>query len=338
MLSLIDLFSTAFAAALVVILSSSYSAVAASDVVPPPLLGKLVDVGGYRVHLYCTGAGSPVVMVVGGGFSFDWGLVQPNVAEFTRICTYDPSGTAWSDPFQSIAGPNGVVSQRMPKCAERVKEIHKLLENASINGPYVLAGFSIGGLFARLYANSYPEEVAGMVIIDHAFIDPGGNAPPGGSAAPKLRLPPGDSQAPLSPAQVDTPPILISKTPITLGIEDDENFRKLPQRDQDLHMWAMSNHPLRPTAESAAECIAAVASATDDGPYPLGNTPLVVVNTLNESPNYGKLQAKLLSLSHDSRRIVARNSSHMVIVDEPEIIVSAIREVVEAARRHTSLR
>ncbi len=62
---------------------------------PPP--GKLIDVGGHRVHLYCIGDGSPTVMIVGAGFSFDWGLVQPEAAKFTRVCTYDPSGWAWSE-------------------------------------------------------------------------------------------------------------------------------------------------------------------------------------------------------------------------------------------------
>lgn len=106
---------------------------------PEPLPGQLVDAGGYRVHLYCIGQGNPTVMVVGAGFSFDWGLVQPGVAKFTKICTYDASGTAWSDP-----GP--VLS-----CAARVNEIHTLLKSAKLEGPYVFAGLSIGALVARVY-------------------------------------------------------------------------------------------------------------------------------------------------------------------------------------------
>ena len=93
------------------------------------------------------------MVVVGGGFSFDWGLVQPDVAKFTKICTYDVSGTAWSDP-----GP--VLS-----CQVRVNEVHNLLTNARIDGPYVLVGLSVGALVARLYASLYPSEVAGMVIV-----------------------------------------------------------------------------------------------------------------------------------------------------------------------------
>jgi pimeloyl-ACP methyl ester carboxylesterase len=121
---------------------------------PPP--GKLVDVGGYRVHLNCTGEGSPTVMIVGAGYSFDWSLVQPEVATFTRVCTYDPSGSVWSDP-----GPT-------PSCQGRVEEIHAMLHNAGITSPLILVGHSVGAAFARLYAARYPREVEGMVIGDHA--------------------------------------------------------------------------------------------------------------------------------------------------------------------------
>jgi pimeloyl-ACP methyl ester carboxylesterase len=121
---------------------------------PPP--GKLVDVGGYRVHLNCTGEGNPTVMIVGAGYSFDWSLVQPEVAKFTRVCTYDPSGSVWSDP-----GPT-------PSCQGRVEEIHTMLHNAGITSPLILVGHSVGAAFARLYAARYPLEVKGMVIGDHA--------------------------------------------------------------------------------------------------------------------------------------------------------------------------
>jgi pimeloyl-ACP methyl ester carboxylesterase len=125
------------------------------DGAPQPL-GRMVDVGGYRVHLYCIGSGSPTVVITGAGYSFDWGLVQPEVAKFTRVCAYDHSGVAWSDP-----GP-------MDKCSLRVGEIHSALKNANITGPYVLVGHSLGALVSRLYASKYEGEVAGMVIVDHA--------------------------------------------------------------------------------------------------------------------------------------------------------------------------
>src|ERR1700761_2319511 len=98
----------------------------------PP--GQLVDVDGHRVHIYCSGNGNPTV-IVAGRFSFDWGLVQPAVAQFTRICTYDPAGTAWSD---------AIPGQTNPSCSDRIDELHRLLDKAGVKGPYVLVGFSIG--------------------------------------------------------------------------------------------------------------------------------------------------------------------------------------------------
>lgn len=290
----------------------SFAAVVlASQAVPQPL-GRLVDVGGYRLHLYCTGEGSPTVMVVGGGFSFDWGLVQPEVARFTRVCTYDPSGSAWSDP----------PPQANPKCSDRIAEIHRLLEDGAVQGPYVLVGFSIGGAYARLYADSYPGDVSGIVIVDHAFVELGDDS----------ESPPAKTGAP------ETAPVLIFKTPIVLGIEDDKNFSKLPRRNQEMHLWAISNHQAKPTPEDAEECNAEIEDATKGKRYPLGDTPIAVVSTTNASPGYDKLQLKLLSLSRNSRQLIAENSTHMVIVDEPETIIDAVHQLVNEERSRLRLR
>src|SRR5882757_2027412 len=179
----------------------------------PP--GTLVDVGGYRVHLYCTGQGSPTVMIVGAAFSFDWGLVQPEVAKFTRVCTFDPSGTTWSDPFKT---PNpGAVAKSTPTCTDRVEEIHRLITKTPIEGPYVLVGFSVGALWERLYTAMYPDNIAGMVIVDHAFLPADNDASPHPAAS-------------ANSSRGYSPPVLISKVPIVIGFEDDGNFSKLPKR------------------------------------------------------------------------------------------------------------
>jgi pimeloyl-ACP methyl ester carboxylesterase len=261
-------------------------------------------------------------MVVGGAFSFDWGLIQPEVTKFTRVCTYDPSGTAWSDPYRSVGEKQ---EQAAPHCAERVAEIHSLLKNAGVPGPYVLVGFSIGGLVGRFYTQNYPQDVAGMVVVDHAFIDVGSDAPPQSPVSPK----------PSPSAGLDSPPVLISSSPITLGLEDDRNFSKLPQRDRDLHTWAMSLHSWRPTAETAADCSAAVERAVQDQPFPFGDRPLIVIRTNNDAPAYGRLQEKLLRLSRNSTQVIAENSSHMIIIDEPQVVTTSIREVVQAIRNGT---
>jgi pimeloyl-ACP methyl ester carboxylesterase len=259
----------------------------------PP--GSLIDVGGHRVHLYCTGTGTPTVMIV-GGFSFDWALVQPEVAKFTRVCTWDASGTAWSEPDP---GPE-------PTCPGRVDEIHRLLANAKIDGPYVLAGFSVGALFARLYTQEYRGEIAAMVLIDHAYL-PAPAAPPPISSGP------------------DSPPVLISATPIDFGVEDEPGFDKLPARIRDLHRWAMSRNPARPDAKMAEACISEVGNAT------LGDLPLVVVSTANDSRGYPELQASLLALSRNSRQLIADRSFHSIEISQPEIVVRAIELAVREA-------
>ncbi|HEY3840266.1 MAG TPA: alpha/beta hydrolase [Bryobacteraceae bacterium] len=121
-----------------------------------PPTGKLIDIGGRRVHLNCTGTGQPTVVILGAGFSFDWILVQNPVAKFTQVCTYDPSGSAWSHP-----GPP-------PTCDGRIDEIHALLGKAGIDGNLVLVGHSIGAVFARWYELRHPDQVKGMVLVDHA--------------------------------------------------------------------------------------------------------------------------------------------------------------------------
>jgi pimeloyl-ACP methyl ester carboxylesterase len=122
---------------------------------PPP--GQLVDVGGYRLHINCTGEGSPTVVIESGwgDFSAAWGWVQPEVAKTTRVCTYDRAGMGWSE------------SSPQPRTArEFARELHTLLEKANEPGPYVLVGHSMGGYTVRVYVHDYPEEVAGLVLID----------------------------------------------------------------------------------------------------------------------------------------------------------------------------
>jgi pimeloyl-ACP methyl ester carboxylesterase len=108
----------------------------------PPPTGKLIDLGGYRLHLDAKGKGSPAVIFIAGSqaFSFDWELVAPKVARMTTAVTYDRPALAWSDP-----GP-------MPRSlAQDVYELHMLLKKAKIEPPYVLVGHSLGGFIARLY-------------------------------------------------------------------------------------------------------------------------------------------------------------------------------------------
>jgi pimeloyl-ACP methyl ester carboxylesterase len=303
--------------ATVIILSMSfllfacYSSIAEQNVAPPPPPGRLVDVQGHRVHIYCTGQGRPAVVVVSGGFSVDWALVQPAVAQRTQICTYDPEGVAWSDPLPD---------NHAPTPHERVDELHTLLLNAQITPPFILVGYSIGGLVARLYSALFPQQTAGLVVVDHAFIDTPKSAD---SAAPQQAI---DS------ASADSPPLLIDKTPISLDLTDDVNFQKLPSSAQQAHRWALSIHSFRPPPELASKYFDDL-KQVEQQPFPLGDKPVAVVSTLYDAPQYRELQRTLLALSHRSKQFIADKSTHMVTIDQPETIDLAIDWVLSQVAR-----
>ena len=141
----------------------------AADFKQFPAPGQRVDVGGFSLHIYCTGEGSPTVVVDAGNgdFSVGWSGIQPEVAKSTRICTYDRAGYGWSDPSPS------------PRTAKvMAEELHALLVNAGIEPPYVLVGHSLGGYNVRMFADLYPDEVAGMVLVDSAHEDQLKRLPP----------------------------------------------------------------------------------------------------------------------------------------------------------------
>ncbi|HSX11275.1 MAG TPA: alpha/beta hydrolase, partial [Chlamydiales bacterium] len=127
-----------------------------------PPLGELVDVGGYKMHLYTTGTGGPTVVLDAGlgNSALGWSLVQPEIAKFARVVSFDRPGNGWSDE-----SPLERTSQNI------VAELHTALHKANIPGPYVLVGHSFGGLNARLFSSLYPDEVLGVVLVDSAHED-----------------------------------------------------------------------------------------------------------------------------------------------------------------------
>ncbi len=122
---------------------------------PPP--GEMVDVGGYSLHINCVGQGSPTVVLDAGSgeMSAQWVRVQQEVSDTTRVCAYDRAGMGWSE-----TGPE-------PRDAKQISsELHTLLSKAGIEGPYVLVGHSFGGLYMQTYAARYPDEVAGVALVE----------------------------------------------------------------------------------------------------------------------------------------------------------------------------
>jgi pimeloyl-ACP methyl ester carboxylesterase len=138
-------------------LGGVYARISASTAPAVAMRGQLVDVGPYRLHLECTGSRGPTVLLEpgGGGSAASMGLITPAVARDSRVCVYDRAGRGWSDPAASP--PDG---------AQIATDLHTLLNRAHVPGPYVLAGHSFGGLYVRTYAAKYPEEVAGLVLVD----------------------------------------------------------------------------------------------------------------------------------------------------------------------------
>ena len=122
-----------------------------------PMPGQLIDVGGHRLHLNCTGSGSPTVVLEPGHgeASSVMGWIAPAVARDTRVCVYDRAGRGWSEPAD---GPMDG--------AQTAADLHTLLERAHVPGPYVLAGHSFGGLYVLTFAANYPDQVAGIVLLD----------------------------------------------------------------------------------------------------------------------------------------------------------------------------
>jgi pimeloyl-ACP methyl ester carboxylesterase len=146
------------------LLSGSTAARAQDPTTPPP--GRLIDVGGWRLHLNCAGEArtsqSIVILEAGAGdFSVDWSLVQPGVARFARVCSYDRAGSGWSE-----LGPRPRTMHQI------VYELRTLLDKAGERPPYVLVGHSFGGWLVRLYQSKYPADVVSLVLVEAAADNP----------------------------------------------------------------------------------------------------------------------------------------------------------------------
>jgi pimeloyl-ACP methyl ester carboxylesterase len=315
------------------------------------LPGKLVDVGGFRLHLNCTGRGGPAVVLIAGGgdFSFDWGLVQPDVSRFTRVCSYDRAGLAWSDP-----GPTPRTMR------QEAYELHTLLKTARVKAPYVLVGHSVGGLIARVYAEQYADEVAGMVLVDPTHEDTTlmyqGRLVRVREGAKGIAIPPVQtmkSSPPKPPAKDDLDQFEFNQK--MFGAPKTEPpFDKLPASTQAMRLWFRSQPPRAAGgADFWAEELQAMYVARAKTPHQLGDKPLVVLLAKPESGNplpgisddewkrvnEEKRQQKvgLTDLSRNSRLIVAERSGHHIQLDEPHVVTEAVRSVVEAVRRRTKL-
>jgi pimeloyl-ACP methyl ester carboxylesterase len=293
---------------------------------PPP--GRLVDVGGHRLHLNCTGEGTPAVVLDSGlsRTSLDWSLVQPRVAEFTRICSYDRASSGWSEP-----GPRPRTSQRI------ARELHALLTNAGIGGPYVLVGHSSGGLNVRVFAGLYPDEVAGVVLVDPAPDNQGSHFT---TKLPwRTRL----SQELAWQWYRLSRPILARMGVLRLWGQPNSIEPELPPDVQPAaRALGLRYRAYDWLAGEAADIRASEEQVRAAGKLP--DVPLVVISAHPDAAPPGfsieqtdciwlRLHEELARLSEQGSQVIAEGSGHMVMLDRPDLVVEAIRQVVERARQ-----
>ena len=306
---------------LLVAVGASYEAImAAGDDTRYPAPGQRVDVGGYRLHIHCVGEGSPTVVLDAGlgGFSLDWSLVQPELAATTRVCAYDRAGYGWSDPSPDARTPSQIAD-----------ELHTLLVNAGIQGPYVLVGHSAAGKHVRLFANRYPQAVVGMVLIDarHESVD--ANRSPEALAAEHTQQRRFQrtiwAAARIGLVRAFWAAAWPQVFPATqnLSTETRAEIGVLQARSQQVKTVLREDALL--THDNAQ-----LSSATS-----LGDVPLMVLaagQNVEHDPLWLPAQQQLAGLSSNAKLIVVEGSSHYIHWDQPMLVAGAIRQVVEAAR------
>jgi len=303
--------------------------------------GILVDAGGHKLHLNIQGKGSPAVVFENGSgdFSFIWALVQPEIAKLTQTVSYDRAGYAWSEP-----GP-------MPRTGKQICfELHTALNNAGIHPPYILVGQSFGGFIVRAFARYYPKEVAGMVLVEVVQEDQkifmGGDTPQRIRDFAKGRVMPA-VQTNFTP-QPDT-----TQQQAIINTEIDPLFKKFPDNIQHMQLWAQSQPQFIKAVQGemdwSPEDVANIYAHKGEADYMLGDMPLIVLtrgkggfdgrpDSLQLEKERLQAQEALTHLSSNSKHIIDRNSGHNIHVEDPAIVIDAIKEVYTAVIKNTSLK
>lgn len=292
---------------------------------PPKAPGKLIDLGGHKLHLYCTGQKGPTVVIEAGlgDISTDWSLVQARVAPTARVCAYDRAGYAWSD-----AGPK-------PRTFDQINlELHDALAKAGEPGPYILVGHSFGGPVVRNFALRYPSAVAGIVFVDAAH--EGLRVPIGGGKT--IRLGEGAQRR-----QIPEPRHTLSASDaVTIRATDlppevgnlDPAFDVLRPEAQAAHGWAQQQPAIYDAQASetqwSEEYFAKWLANPQDGT--LGAIPIVVLSPANQDAERAEGQRSLLRLSSNSKQTLVPKAGHNMHLENPEALANAIGELVKVVR------
>lgn len=266
--------------------------------------GRLVDVGGYKLHLYCTGEGNPTVIFEHGldGSYLDWRLVQPEIARFTRACSYDRAGYGWSEPSPKPRVPGAMA-----------EELHTLLNHAGEKGPFIIVAHSMGVFNAQMYARHYPAQVLALVLVD-------GSSP--------------EEPLPFSWKAKLTLRLLEFTAPFGLPrwrkwcAGTNEAWQPL-QAAVNCKAKVFRTHYQQWTAVPAAAAeIRELANSLTLPVVVISRDPSLARNSTAEQ-HWMELQKKLLALSPYSRQVIARGSGHGIPGQRPDVIVDIVRDLVK---------
>jgi pimeloyl-ACP methyl ester carboxylesterase len=302
---------------------------------PPP--GSMVDVDGYQMHIYCIGEGDPAVILDAGmgNSSLVWNLVQPEVAKFTRVCSYDRAGLGWSESRHGRL-PFGVARRTT---GQMVEELHLLLKNAHVPSPYVLVGHSLGGMNMRVYASTYPNEVAGMILVDSSHEEA------------YARLP----KAALDAVNKGKIEHQESRSSALFGLErlfkHADNYRWLPVDVRGAYMSVESKTKTFLTLDDEYLSFGESVSQARKAPPLSRDIPLFVlaaIDQFNSLPSGVKeeteqvwqgLQEELASRSDNSVFRLVEGSDHSIHCNgHQDVVIDAIRRVIKTVQGHGRLK
>ena len=295
--------------------------------------GQLVDIGGRRINLHCTGAGGPTVVLMAGIFSWSvvWYKTQPVIAQKTRVCAFDRAGYGFSDP-----GPRPQI------LSDVVDDLHAALNAGPIPGPYVLVGHSLGGIEARLYAQRWPKEVVGMVLVDTAsagegLIDenqPGFDEVIGGEsyAADMLHCAFLVVDGPLEPSRPEyndctSATALPSDTPAAFRTIWPQFFTAYYLADKVSLMSSVYTHRYDSVDHRRLGAMPLVVLSAEDS-WGKSGTPESVWFHRSYSKVWSALQEALAHLSSRGVHRFIKGSGHEIQLDKPQAVIDAVDEVL----------
>ena len=301
--------------------------------------GTLVDIGGQRLHMYCAGHGSPTVLLEAGAgeFSVIWSLVQPNVARFTSVCSYDRGGYAWSDP-----------GTRPRTYWQLALELRTAARRLGLTPPYVLVGQSYGGLVVRGFAEHYRSDVAGMVLVDAVHEDE--RVVVDGQP---MRIRDGSRRRKYPRPRIALDVGLLRTLHDSAWRPNDQpldpELALLPQEAQRVWKWAAASpvyqaerraemdwspeeltrlHQQRIANRASLGDLPLLVLARSEGGYPDG----MQISADSLDRERVALQLDLARLSSQGRLIVAGHAGRDIQLDEPSLVVRSIHDIVDRAR------